>query len=231
MDILTFEHIGVVLSCVKKGDRPKWLIHTGTHGDEAGVIGSVEKYLESHWDEMPEFVWVRKVSPSAVERGTRVNKYGNDLNRMFRGDPESITDPEAIANLELLKLFQPFEVFISVHEDPEYYNAFYCYDSHKLQSENDSQWDEFLKKIFAYGIHAHNGLDDSQDPTLGNLIQNGYYSPEKETEDGTTFDYLYRIGRVCSRRLNPEIPGTAKPETKDFIVAAFFDYLLEWWHC
>lgn len=226
MQLLIFPYGEVTLQCVKKGDQPKWLIHTGTHGDEAGVIGSVEKYLESHWDEMPDFVWVREVSPSAVELGTRKNKYGHDLNRMFKGQPEAITDPEARANLALLDGWQ-FEVFISVHEDPTHYNAFYCYDSHDARA--DARFEEFFEKIFAHGVHAYTGVDDPADPALGNHIQDGYCSSGREAEDGTTFDYLYRIARVCGRRLNPEIPGAAKQETKDFIVSAFFDYLLRWW--
>lgn len=219
MDILKFAHGEVTLRYVQKGECPLWLIHTGTHGDESGVIDSVRKYLEVNWNKMPDFLWVIEVSPSAVELETRKNKYGHDLNRCFR---DGADDPEFSANLALLSGRQ-FADFISVHEDPDHFNTFYCYDSYDAQ--NDSRLWDFFNKIFARGIHGFTGVDDPNDPVLRNDIKNGYRFLEQEIEDGTTFDYFYRIGCVRGRRLNPEVPGLASQETKDFVVKAFFDYL------
>jgi len=226
LKVQRFTSGAVTLEFVQKGNQPQWFIHTGTHGDEAGVIGSVRRFLEGSWEKMPDFIWVMAASPSAVRLGTMENQYGNNLNRMFF---DGTTDPEARANLALLRK-GTFDVFISVHEDPERQCEFYLYDS----DDERGSLQRFWARLASQGISAFTGIDDPQDPILGNSIRGGYYSLLEELRsgqaprenDGTTFDYFHRLGRVTGRRLNPEIPGQADQSTKNVIVRAFFEYLL-----
>jgi hypothetical protein len=229
LEVKKFTSGAVTLEYVQKGEQPRWLIHTGTHGDEAGVIESVRRFLESSWEKMPNFLWVMAASPAAVRLGTRANQDGHDLNRMFF---KGAADPEAQANLALLRR-HTFEVFISVHEDTDRHHECYLYDS---DDKRDSL-QRFWARLASQGISAFTGIDDPRDPALGNQIQDGYHSLVEEQkagrasgdEESFATEYLQRIGRVTGRRLNPEIPGQADQPTKDFIVSTFFEYLLDWW--
>lgn len=229
LEVQRFTSGAVTLEYIQKGVQPRWLIHTGTHGNEAGVIGSVRKFLTDHWNELPDFLWVIAVSPSAVRLGTRENQYSNDLNRMFF---DGTIDEEARANLAFLR-HRTFDLLIPVHEDLERKQEFYIYDS--ASERTDLQ--EFFARLRSRGINAFTGIDDPSDPILGSYIKDGYHSLMEESgsgeareNDGTAFEYLARCGFITGRRLNPEIPGQADQPTKDFIVSVFFEYLLDWWH-
>src|SRR3989344_8617189 len=83
-----------------KGSHPKLLIHSGTHGDEYEVIDLVEKYIRRYEAKLPDFIFVPKVSPSAVAAKTRKNSQNADINRTF--STNSI-DPEVRENIKILK--------------------------------------------------------------------------------------------------------------------------------
>ncbi len=230
-EVRRFTSGAVTLEHIQKGEQPRWLIHTGTHGDEAGVIGSVRRFLEGAWERMPDFLWVMAASPSAVQRGTRENQDGHDLNRMFF---DGTTDPEAQANLALLRR-HTFDEFISVHEDLELRDKVYLYD---FAAEERDDLRQFWTRLGSKGVSPFTGIDDPNDPQLGNHIQDGYCSlaeelkigggtPGNEDSVGTEF-YFHRRGLVTGRQLTLEVPSQADQPIKDFIVSAFFDYLLGW---
>ncbi len=82
-----------------KGSNPRLLIHSGTHGDEWGVIEPVKLAVKKYEDQLPDFVFVPEVSPSAVMNRTRVNSGSVDLNRSFT---EGTNESEVLANMKII---------------------------------------------------------------------------------------------------------------------------------
>ena len=208
------------LTYFQKGAQPALLIHSGTHGDEYGVIESVKKYLEKNESRLPDFIWVPEVSPTAVAARTRRNAQGNDLNRAFVRDA---SDREAVANLNIINAYS-FKYFISFHEDLEFPD-FYMYDS--VDARETESFRKFYEGIRADGVGVHNGLDDANDPALGFEIQNCYFSyqwitGQSRKESGTVWEYLKQHQPQIKRMLNPEIPGNASQKIKDALVKQIF---------
>jgi len=91
-----------------KGKNPNLLISSGMHGDEYQVIDLVFKYLRKNYRELPDFLYIPHLSPSAVKKGTRKNKFGHDLNRSFL---KRATDKEALTVKRILSK-RKFTLFI-----------------------------------------------------------------------------------------------------------------------
>ena len=198
---------------IKKGNKTRWLIHTGTHGDEFEVIDLVKKYIEKNKSRLPDFLWIPEVSPSAVALKTRKNIRGLDVNRNFFDDCD---DAEVESNLKIIKN-KKFEIFISFHEDLTT-DKFYLYDSEDFSKS--SALKNLYQKIADLGVEFYDGLDD---PNLGNIVKNGYVI--EDSKDGQISVYIYK-NKIANRVLIPEIPGKASPATKDKIVECLFEYLL-----
>lgn len=205
---------------------PEWLIHTGTHGDEWGVIGSVERYLKANAARLPCFVWVPEVSPSAVRRGTRKNANRVDLNRSFRDDA---TDAEIRANLALMQRWAgPFRLFLSFHEDRDREREWYLYDT---DDAPQSAWlTGLLSAAEEIGVAPYSGPDNDTDEAV--TIRNGYFS-ERWDGGGFTRKELYGQAPIYTIRNNLalrgftfEVPGRAPWEVKDRLVAVIFEHLL-----
>ena len=205
-----------------KGENPTLLIHSGTHGDEFEVINIVRKCVEKYEDRLPDFVFVPKVSPSAVKARLRVNSNGFDLNRIFFSDSKEI---EVIENIKALDGYK-FDTMVSFHEDPvleEYYiydSGFDLNESEKLKSHNQK-----LKKL---GFKLLNGLDDPDDPSLGYEFKEGYrkFIEGKDDKSNGMITVWAMVEKGVSECMVPEIPGMLSPKEKEIIVDTFFCDLL-----
>lgn len=215
------KHGEAAISYYKKGAHPRWLLFSGTHGDEAGVIASVRAYLGAREKELPDFVWVPEVSPSAVRLGTRRNERGLDINRVFTMDTD---EPEVTANRMIVD-GKTFDLFVDFHEDPTT-DAFYLYDS--LDARGEKSFDAMYQEVQSLGVPLYRGVDDEE---LGLQVENGYvvcsnYDAAPEKGDVyTSWKYLKDRAIVKWRLLTVEVPGKASRETKDKIVALVFEYL------
>jgi hypothetical protein len=200
------------------GNRPRLLIDTGTHGDEYGVISLVKKVLLKYEEQLPDFLYIPLVSPSAVKLKVRENVRGKDLNRIFFDDSD---DPEVQLNIKAL-WGQKFDLHVSFHEDPQSEN-YYVYDSgfDKRESDLVIQHNNYLLKN---NIILLNGIDDPDDLSLGYEFVNGYRKfihLENGIDDGMIVTWILNKG-ISRNCLLPEIPGKLELKEKEFIVDSFF---------
>lgn len=201
-----------------KGKNPRLLLHTGTHGDEYGVIELVEDSIKKHEGKLPDYIFVPEVSPSAVEMKTRKNKYGHDLNRDFFSDSD---DPEVQENIALIKTHK-FELFVSFHEDWEF-PEYYVYDW-SYTNKTDKLVIDHNKLLIDNGIGLLNGVDDSSDPHLGYRFAGGYNKSihtKKSVDSGIISDWVLNRN-ISIDYLLPEIPQRLSHKKKRFIVDSFF---------
>ncbi|KKR06373.1 MAG: hypothetical protein UT34_C0001G0413 [candidate division WS6 bacterium GW2011_GWF2_39_15] len=209
-----------------KGTNPKLLILSGTHGDEYGVIEHIREYIENN--ELPDFIYVPEVSPSAVHLKTRKNINGVDLNRSFK---KGVTEPEAIANMEIVQ-GQHFDKCITFHEDLEDRGVpqYYIYDCTTCsENDNNGYLDQMRRDLLSKGYQALNGIDDTEDPGLGHVAVDGYISiPGDYTDDSHgTYETWGIVNKVFKRYLNPEVPSMLSPAQKKEMVNIMFKYFLQ----
>src|SRR3989344_291881 len=202
----------------ESGQKPKLLIHTGTHGDEYEVINIVTECLKNYESRLPAFIFVPQVPPSAVAAKSRFNHRSTDINRIFY---ENSDDLEVQWNLQVLKK-GPFDLFVSFHEDPES-TDYYLYDSgrSKIESELIKTHNQKIKK---QSIGLLNGLDDPSDPALGYAFIEGYKKfvhKEGGSDNGMIIVWAINHHRV-NNCLIPEIPGKLELKKKEFIIDTFF---------
>ena len=165
-------------------------------------------------------MFVPKVSPSAIRLKTRKNKRGIDINRGFL---DGNSDPEILANIKIASLYD-FETCISFHEDPVV-NYFYIYDSGLIDNKRLSI---LRSRVLKLGIPLLTGIDDPEDPVLGNKFYKGYKQfplQNNGNNDGTFWGWAQHQGGI-KNLLNPEIPGLAKVELKREVVDLLFELLL-----
>ena len=206
----------------QKGENPVWLMYSGTHGDEADVALSIERYLEKHLHRLPDFLWVPHVSPSAVANKVRHNARGLDTNRNFF---DHTSEEEILANLQIVQGHN-FEYFLDFHED-ETRTEFYIYDSLGVR---DELMEAILKAQEAGGFALLHGIDDETDPALGSMVVNGYCDASQVTEtSGFSVDYMLNKGIVKKRAWTFETPGLLSQEEKDKIVENIFETHLKFW--
>jgi len=201
-----------------KGNAPRFLILSGTHGDEFGVIGAVEKTLQDFEPKLPNFLFIPKVSPSAVRARTRKNGEGFDLNRDFT-DSSKCSETRCV--IEILQGHQ-FDLTISFHEDYEF-QEFYLYDS--ADREDSPEITRIKSALCEQRVSLYTGCDDAEDPCLGNYISDGYFSLSRKaiaTYQGT-FSSWALANKVTKRIVIPEVPMSASAEVKLNIVRAIFD--------
>lgn len=205
--------------CLVCGNNPRLLIHAGTHGDEHEVIEHVTQAIKKYRKVLPPFIFVPRVSPTAVSRKTRVNGYGHDMNRSFFSDSD---DPEIRQNLEMIQGNQ-FELFVSFHEDPSL-DQYYVYNIGYDGDRNELVW-KHNQKLKSKGVPLLNGVDDPHDSSLGYLFTEGYnklaFVPN-QPDNGSISSWVFNR-RLTHEYLLPEIPGAADPSTKSFIVETFFE--------
>lgn len=202
------------------GAHPKLLIHSGIHGDEHEVIRSVEHAVETYKERLPDFIFVPRVSPSAVIQRTRTNKNGLDLNRQFF--PESRED-EVLANMQIVR-GSHFELLVSFHEDREY-SQFYMYDSGIFVGH--PTWEKARDRVRSCGVSLLNGLDDAGDPTLGYEFIDGYgHCPLPEEGTDGSFEYWAQREGIVDHWIMPEVPTAIKTRLKDEIVTNILEHLV-----
>lgn len=204
----------------EKGEAPALLIHSGTHGDEYGVIESVRLAVEKYEDRLPDFVYVPIVSPSAVDKRTRENDQKLDLNRNFLEDS---TVGEVEANFQIVR-DKRFDLLVTFHEDNSRDSKFYLYDYGEALGGTD-QWKEFKKELKELNVELLTGVDDPGDPSLNQTFFDGYYFGEVSAEGGMFDSWAVRQG-IIKRALVPEIPGHLSQKTKNEAVDLFFRYFL-----
>lgn len=204
-----------------KGENPTLLIHSGTHGDESGVIESVKLAVNKYENQLPEFIFVPMVSPSAVKRKTRENIDGVDMNRSFY---DGCRIPEVQANMEIMKGMS-FDMMISFHEDTDADAKFYLYDIRGSNLGNTEKWKHFKNEVIASGFELLTGLDDPADPKLSYLFVDGYrhfnLGDVKEA-----LSYWAADHRIIKKSLEPEIPTHLTREKKNELVDLIFRHFL-----
>ncbi|OGD69735.1 hypothetical protein A3A84_01020 [Candidatus Collierbacteria bacterium RIFCSPLOWO2_01_FULL_50_23] len=206
-----------------KGDSPTLLIHSGTHGDEYGVIDSVRLAVEKYEAQLPDFIYVPIVSPSAVAKRSRLNWGGLDLNRSFFGDN---ADSEVQANQEIVK-GKSLDLLVTFHEDSGPGTKFYLYDM-GLGLEDKDSWKKFRDEVGAMGVGLLSGTDDPDDPYLNYTFTEGYHywSVPVKGYEGGSFDAWATRNKVVKKALIPEIPGHLSQDKKNKVVDLFFQKIL-----
>ena len=201
-----------------RGAHPKLLILSGTHGDELEVTGCVTEYIDSHQPSLPDYVYIPKLSPSAVRLKTRRNMFGHDLNREFVHNP---TDPEVITAIKILEPFA-FSLCIAFHEDPDRRTSFYMYDSHSLSHE---QLQVYRNLVTQTNASLFTGIDDPADKKLALHVEKGYIHTPILGHHDTGFSMRWLImDHKSDRVLNPEIPGKADMDLKQQLVDKMFAF-------
>ncbi|KKT73543.1 MAG: hypothetical protein UW68_C0007G0028 [Candidatus Collierbacteria bacterium GW2011_GWB1_44_6] len=201
------------------GSKPKLLIHSGTHGDEFEVIDHVQAAIQKYEKDLPPFIFVPRVSPTAVKNKSRVNTFGHDLNREFFTDSD---DFEVQSNIKIIKDMK-FDIFVSFHEDWEYPD-YYVYDV-GYSNRNDRLVLDHNQKLKEKGIGLYTGVDDPEDPDLGFEIVDGYIKmvhPANYHDDGTISAWALNR-QIAENYYCLEIPGGAERQIKKFIVDSFFE--------
>lgn len=204
------------------GTSPQLTIHSGTHGDEYEVIELIAQAINKYLPELPDFVYIPIVSPSAVKLKTRTNDEGLDLNRSFTYDSPS---EEAQAVMQFTR-DHPTPIIISFHEDLDFPH-FYLYDTPGDLSL-DSNFTRFKKEISDLGVPLLNGLDDPDDNILQFQFTDGYRACSYLESLGTvgTFCSWALSENLITREFMPEIPGSASQKIKNSIVDAFFRHIV-----
>jgi len=206
------------------GKKPSLLIVSGVHGDEFGVINSVRASIRRYLTRLPDFLFIPEMSSSAVLLGTRKNKEGLDLNRSFFDDSPS---GEIRLIMEIIKNFH-FDICFSFHEDLSL-SEFYFYDAFGKNLGGSKLLKDLQEEIESFDVNLLNGVDDPNDPVLGDTFVDGYhyYPIEKgfANKFGFFSDWCF-VNKIIKRYINPEIPGHLPQGKKDKLVDLIFRYLI-----
>lgn len=206
---------------IRSGKNPRLLILSGMHGDEHEVIDVILSYVRKHARQMPPFLYIPRVSPSALARKKRRNKWGHDVNREFFDPPR---DEEARRVMEIL-LPHRFDLTINMHEDPDFARAFYLYDSGRLSPE---QLTRLRTGAVNAGAGLHTGPDDPMDTDLGYHAEKGYISSPYDfppSQSGFAGPWFARHA-ISRRDIIVEIPGKARAGLKTRLVDLLFSFFL-----
>ena len=203
------------------GKKPTLLLHSGPHGDEYEVIDCVKKTIKKYLNQLPPFLFVPEVSPSAVSTKTRQNKYNHDINRYFF---QETTDQEVITNLEIIRNFR-FDLYLGFHEHIDH-TDFYLYDS--SNPKHLVKLKQFMDEIKKLGVELFNGIDDPEDPILKFKMVDGYVyiDPAFERKTNGTFTSWAFNNNIIKQAIDLEIPGSISQEKKCQIVDLFFNKIL-----
>lgn len=210
-----------VITYFTHGEDPRVLLLSGMHGDEYESGNLLEAYLTQHAPSLPAFLYIPRVSPSAVKAKTRKNAYSNDINRQFT---KNSTDPEAKAVMSLLGNYR-FDLCVDIHEDPDRTMGFYLYDTEQMTDEELVAYRAAIHKTDA---KLYTGVDDVDDEHLNLYVEKGYVSLGFEkTGETTGFSsrWLYEENR-CKRSFTAEIPGKATPALKSSLIHVVISFLL-----
>lgn len=113
----------------------KILFSCGIHGDEPAGVEAVLRYIEmgeggrvagegiNKWYNKYQFTIFPCINPTGIEKGTRENIKGIDLNREFGGNEP----PEEVRILQCAVEGRQFDLYIDFHEDADG-TGFYLYE-------------------------------------------------------------------------------------------------------
>jgi len=159
-------------------------------------------------------VYIPVASPSAVNAKTRLNTFGHDLNRRFY----EIDDPEAAELRNILSTFS-LTTRLSFHEDLEFQDFFYMYDSEELPQ---TEIDKLRKEITKLGIPLYSGIDEDG---LATVVTNGYVANAGKTEKlGHFLEDWVPEGSAPARSFTFEIPCTQGMEKE--LIRLSIDFVL-----
>ncbi|MBI4099855.1 succinylglutamate desuccinylase/aspartoacylase family protein [Candidatus Microgenomates bacterium] len=208
-----------MIDYILSGKNPKILFSTGVHGDEPVMVALVTAALKKYKAKLPSYLYIPKVSPSALALGTRKNGHGLDINRCF--GKADVSEVEGIK--EQLKDYH-FDLHVDFHEDTILYE-FYLYDCVTKAGESELAL-KILEKVRGLGVKLWNGIDDPDDPALGNKVVNGYCRSH-QSPAGMSFDEWTVTAGVAQGAIVPEIPGMVTKEMKKKIVEAIFQGIMQ----
>lgn len=199
------------------GSNPRILLLSGMHGNEyeSGVL--LEQYLIENIDTIPNFLYIPKVSPSAVAAKTRKNRYGHDINRQFLPHTK---DSEALAVMEIVKPYR-FDTCIDIHEDPDRTLGFYLYDTETMTPE---ELDTYRSAVHTTGARLYTGIDDLDDEHLMLHVDKGYVCEPTAADSGFSSRWLFDM-HIVLRSFTIEIPGKGTKELKRSLVHAVIPFL------
>lgn len=203
------------------GEIPRVLLLSGMHGDEYESGQLLEAYLGEHYQALPSFLYIPRVSPSAVAAKTRKNKYGHDINRQFLPSPG---DPEAKDVMSVLASYR-FDVCIDIHEDPDRTLGFYLYDTDQM---TDEELEHYRTSVHTTGARLYTGVDDVDDENLNLSVEKGYVSlgfEKVRAVSGFSSRWLYEES-LSKRSFTLEIPGKAPRHLKQQLIRTVISFLL-----
>lgn len=204
--------------------HPSVLFLSGMHGDEYESGKLLEQWLTTTHPTLPAFLSIPSVSPSAIAKGTRNNKFGNDINRQFF---EGTNDTEAYDVMNIIRQYA-FRYCIDIHEDPERAKAFYLYDSGHMTKD---ELERYRTTVHQTEARLYTGIDDIDDKHLGCDVEKGYYSFRQDwledvSEDaGFSSKWMIRKG-IAKRVFTVEIPGKATPQLKRSLIESVVPFLV-----
>lgn len=108
----------------RKGDGPVIQLSSGIHGDEPAGPLSALAFLESEPSSDFHWLFTPLLNPTGIDKGTRENSQGIDLNRDYLTSPKSA---EIQAHCQWLEQQPVPDLFISLHEDYDG-SGFYLYE-------------------------------------------------------------------------------------------------------
>lgn len=202
--------------------KPKLLLVAGLHGDEHEVIACVEAALAHYKSQLPDFVFIPDMSPSALTQKTRRNGAGQDLNRQFFDNTPAA---EAKAIMDRLA-GQKFDLCISFHEDLAE-DKFYFYDSQNMEGE--VRLANLRQAVRGAAVELLNGIDDTEDICLGFEFVDGYKVclPATSGRMTGTFEAWALTSGIAGRVHGIEVPGLVSVDIKDKVVDAVFKHLID----
>jgi predicted deacylase len=201
---------------VIKGEKPKFLLISGTHGDEFGVAVSAKKIVEKYFGKLPDFVFVSNASPSALSSKTRNNGEGLNLNRNFFNKTRSL---EARTMMDLVANFK-FDLCFDFHEDTESEDL-YIYDFFGKACKDNlkAKMRKFLREVKRRGVGIR---------TSGNYV-GGYcheVAPEKVINKNGLFGDWSMHQKLIRRYVGIEMPSKLAQKDKDILIDKLFKLLI-----
>jgi hypothetical protein len=204
----------------QKGFKPKILIISGVHGDEASVIPVLSKWIMQNENRLSDFIFIPEASPSAVRLKRRQNEFNHDLNREF---VKNSPDLEAQSFLAIIKDLK-FDQILSFHEDVDrkefYFYAFPNWPKKRI--------DEFDRKLKDIDVKLYSGIDDPDDPILGSKANQGYiYAKDTDPAhfDGQLSDWCV-TNKITRSFYDFEIPTRANLAEKTKLVDVISRFMM-----
>ncbi len=202
------------LSYYLSGPNPKLLLGSGLHGNEYRVIPLLIKTILKIHNQLPQFLLIPQLSPSACQLKNRCNAQGIDVNRCFADNQN--TDQEVLAIKSLVQKFSPYKTVLTIHEDLEKSKA-YLYAGTALAEDKKIQ--AWQKNMQVKGINLLNGKDDPNDSALGVNFTNGVFTFNPQTETfKETFETWASLQAGAEKNLTLEIPHLATEKIRKYII-------------